>query len=239
FMYKGICYFTKRRSFAILLFYLYLSLLMFSEQLRQAISFVIVLYSVKYILVGSRLKFLSLIGMASLFHVSAVFGIIIMFYNHIRITIKHLILYLIAAISFNLLLPIIYGLIISALSPESTVSIKLNTYSDLANASPGVGFFVVFDIFWIYMLYLINAKNIFDTKVDFLIKISIVSCFFHIIFYSFPPLQRLFSYLFFAQILLTVNIVKGRVELEKVGLCKLRNDICCLYILFMHVWCFF
>lgn len=214
--YCAISFFTKRISFAIFIFYLAFCLGLFNEQLRQAIAFVIIVYSYRYIIYGKRNYFCIGVVIASLFHISAIFSLIVLYSYKINFNKRNATFLIIFSVFLNILMPYLYNLIMPFFPATSFIMKKLTLYNEMGNVGGGkFGVFVIFDVVWIYLLIIIFSIREMSTKEKFLVNISILGCLFHMIFYALPSMQRLTYYLFFGQIILFIEIFRLKMNVSK------------------------
>lgn len=210
---------SHKVSLTLFLIYGFYGLGLFNEQIRQAIAFAIVTFAmVEYINNAKRNKYVLLVITASLFHVSALSMIIVLFVKKLVVS-KHLVLpYIMIAIVTSVFLESVLSLIIYLGILPSLAIKKLIFYSEqMAIGSTSFGFFFLFDLLWIYLLTIIY--NTLDDRGGVLCKIAILFCFCHIVFYSFPPLQRVTVYFYIANLLLTSELISRKMRKSHIIFC--------------------
>lgn len=183
-------------SMFVLLLFLMFGFSLQGEQLRQSLAFAIVLpylINIRYI---SLTKVLVAVSIAALFHVSAIFLFLIVFIlkakpTRILIALVFLVSFIFAFIFNNLTYLIEYLIFLPDLMHR-----KLFTYVELSGEVK-IGLFAYLDLLFIgILLYLYRFDVLRERVPDYVWFGALIFFLLHIVFYFFPPFQRLNYYLF-------------------------------------------
>ncbi|MBY8279681.1 EpsG family protein [Vibrio fluvialis] len=212
-VYMAVKILTNRVSLAIFMIYLFYGLGFFNEQLRQAIAFSVVFWGLSELIVnGNKRKFILMVSIASLFHVSAVSAFLILLVKRVKINFLSVSIYLFLAVIVNFFLFLLLDIVVAyGLLPAFAIH-KLNNYSDMLSGSrsSSFGLFMILDILWLYLFAGMN--KLLNSKEKFLAKIGVLFCMLHIIFYAFPPLQRISIYFFIANLMLATEFLQVKTK---------------------------
>lgn len=135
--------------------------IMFTEAIRQGIAFCIALYGLSFLHKGSVRKYLAVILIASLFHVTALISIIVILpYLSKFISRAAIILMFLFGIVFFIIPNQILLFILPLLPPNSNTSLKLDFYINSETYKPqlSVGLGLLVDILLIIVIYISNKR---------------------------------------------------------------------------------
>lgn len=201
--------FTKNTILVLTIFLSKGYLYFFFTAQRQVIALIVCWLSIYFVLKRRLIPFIALVFLASSFHISALFFIVVYFLPNIRIPNKNVIILFIcsiilAAINIGSMLGIFFSKYLPTEQGE-----KLTGY--IENVSKGVNVLNFFELVPMFFVFLMIRESLEDKNKFFNLFFNLFLLFFFItiVFYDFQIIARLKSYLVIGYIFLIAALING------------------------------
>lgn len=206
-------------------FFLFICLAYFSISisiLRQSLAMVIILNSLKYVLERKKLKYFFCVGLAFLFHTTALICVPIYFLPKLKISIKYFVIALL--VSFSIMKIFGQGLLMNA------ISLTKEHYLDII--ATGQGYAMLLLLIFVTSCGLVITK--IESKEDKLFfHLMIFACCLQFFATQFSLLSRLVSYFAVAMIIFIPNVITS---LRNSEYRMMGNVVCvCLCIAYYYL----
>lgn len=135
---------------------------MFTEAIRQGLAFCVILYAIPFLYKNNIYKYIMLVALASLFHVTAIISIVFVLPYVSKIFSR---IAIISAFIFGLVFfifpTIILQYVLTYLPAESNTNLKLDFYINSESYSPGVsiGLGLILDMILLFILFVSNKRT--------------------------------------------------------------------------------
>lgn len=206
-------------------FFLFICLAYFSISisiLRQSLAMVIILNSLKYVLERKKLKYFLSVGIASMFHISALICVLIYFFPKLKISITNFIILL-------LVIFVIMRVFGQQLLAYSIILTK-ESYSDIVESGQGYSMLL--------LLIVVTSCGLLISKIEseedrLFVHLMIIACCLQFFATQFSLISRLVSYFAVAMIIFIPNII---ISLKRAEYRLLGSIICiCLGVAYYYL----
>lgn len=217
-----ICRYSKIPWLSFFLFICFAYFSMSISILRQSLAMVIILNSLKYVLERKKLKYFLCVGVASMFHITALICILIYFFPKIKISITNFVILLIGSFVFMR----IFGQQLLAYS----ILMTKESYSDIVESGQGYGMLL--------LLIFVTSCGLFISKIEseedrLFVHLMIIACCLQFFATQFSLLARIVSYFGVAMIIFIPNVI---ISLRRAEYRLLGNIVCvCLSVAYYYL----
>lgn len=205
-------------------FFLFICLAYFSMSisiLRQSLAMVIILNSLKYVLERKKLKYFFSVGLASLFHMTALVCVLIYFFPKLKISITNFVILLL--VSF---------VIVRVFGQELLAYMLLTKESYIGLVESGQGYAMLLLLTFVTSCGLLISK--IESEEDRLfVHLMIIACCLQFFATQFSLLARIVSYFAVAMIIFIPNVI---ISLRRAEYRLLGNIVCvCLSVAYYYL----